>query len=229
MSQRASGTNRRSGIPSLAWGAIPVLLVALMSFAVDSQEPAPFVDPETLEAPDVIPADSGRSVRKLVHAQRFSLESSYRDYWCAERPLVDHGYLLVIEIDPAFAIARQVESPVLYVGDRPAELLNIGLDSAHLIVLVPECDALRDVPIYFGSYELPERVDRARGEAERRAAVAKGVRPFGREAIDAAIARGGEPLSVGDRTALMPIVADLIDRYSPTEAETATIYRLNAR
>jgi hypothetical protein len=172
------------------------------------------------------PTGSADSVRDLVYARPFALERPYVYDWTRERAEVAFGYILVVTVDPAFAQPRQVDMPVLYVGDTPAQITNIGYESGHLIVIAPGEIDLTEVPIFFGSTELPERVDRVRGRLEMEAALEVGVRAFASQRVAEAYEAGGDTLRVARIEELLLTIADLIEIYAPDESEAAEIYRM---
>ena len=165
------------------------------------------------------------SVSDLLYARSFELVEPYLYAWLQEQPEITRGSILILELDPRFARPRQVDVAVLFVGDTPAHLTNIGYDSGRKIVIVPEWIDLAGSPSFFGSMELPERIDRRRGEREVEAALAMGIRPFPAARIAAAREVGGDTLRVTGSVELFRAIADLIDIYAPTESELAEIYR----
>ena len=80
---------------------------------------------------------------------------------------------------------------------------------------------LARAPLWFGTPDLPERVDRATIDREREAADAAGVVPFAAGAIAAARAKGGERLEVRSRYELLRAAALLIEQHAPDERELA--------
>ena len=174
----------------------------------------------------VVPTDHGRAVRGVLYARPFALEKPYTYEWSREKLVIDSGYILVLEVDREYARPREVNVPVLYVGPWPAELANVGYESGHLIAVVPGLVDPRGVPIFFGSLELPERVDRERGLREMEAARAIGIAPFAGEGWEVALRRGGETLRVRRVEELYLAIAHLIMEYSPSEAELAETYRV---
>ena len=199
---------------------VATAFVAAMTFGAFGS-PASAID----EIP-VVTMDTGQSVKALVYARAFELSEPYTYAWTADQAEITSGHLLVFEVDPAMAQPRQVESPVLYLGRTPAEILNVGVESGNMIVLVPgDVDVAASVA-YFGSWELPERVDDARGAAEEAAALALGVSPIGAAQFTAALAAGGDALRTRSVNGVHRAVADLLDVYSPEERELAEAYRL---
>jgi hypothetical protein len=179
-----------------------------------------------LAAPPPVPPTPAPIV-KLVSARPFSLEQSYACDWRREKPRVTTGYLLVLEVDPDLVYPRQVEEPVLYVGRQTAERLNVGYRSGHVVAIVPAVTDreakdfvdLGKVPIWFGTPELPERVDAARIEAEYEAAARAGIAPRPRDEVDAALKRGGAALRSPRKQSLLGDAADLVERYAPEETD----------
>jgi hypothetical protein len=165
------------------------------------------------------------AVRGLLYSRPFTLQEPYVYTWLHDQPAITGGVLLGLAVDPEVAKPQQVDVPVLFAGDTPVHLTNSGYPSGRMIVIVPTWVDLARVPVYFGSTELPERIDRARGALEEAAASARGAGPFGAEARAAAFAAGGEPLAVRGSHELFLAVADLIDRFAPLESELAEIYR----
>lgn len=171
-------------------------------------------------------ADDGTGVRGLLYARPFTLEEPYRYLYVKEQPEITSGYILVLEVDPRLAQPRQTDMPVLFVGDRPAELASSGAESGRVIVLVPGDTDLAESPLFYGSMELPERIDRARGMQERDLALSSGITAPTAEEVEAALLAGGEPLGARSIDGVYRALADLILTYSPQEAELAEIYRL---
>ena len=187
----------------------------LASGAAFTQEPVP-----------VIPTDSGEGVKKVLYARTIQLEEPYRYEWTGEKPRITTGTLLVLEVEPELARIRQVNMPVLYVGTVPAEVTNDGSKAGRMIVIVPGEVDLKRALIYFGSVELPERVDADRGRAELEAARSLGIRPLSATVVEAARKEGGDPLRVKDSVQLYRAVSDLLEKYSPSETGRIKTYRM---
>ena len=163
----------------------------------------------------------------ILYARPFVLDEGYTHYWRLGQPTVDAGYVLVLAVDPDLAVPRQTYEPVLYAGEQTAERVNTGRHEGYLVAVVPaprgpdglpELD-LESSPIWFGTPELPERVDAARIRTELTRALNEGVRPLPAPRIQAALAEGGTLLHVGDRPALDRYLADLIERFAPQEVD----------
>jgi hypothetical protein len=174
----------------------------------------------------VTPTDNGTAVKGLVYARPFELQEPYVYTWTKEQESITSGYVLVVEVDPAYAQPRDIASPVLYVGHRPAEVTNLGIQSGRMVVIVPGDTDLTSAPIFFGSIELPERVDRARGEAEVAAALALGIQPVGAQAARTALLAGGPALRTRSIDGVYRSLADVLTRYSPDEAGRIESLRL---
>lgn len=173
----------------------------------------------------VEPTDSGNSVKDLVYARAFTLEESYDYVWSAENLAIDSGYVLVFEVDREVAYQRQVDQPVLYVGTRPAEILNHGWEQGVVVAIVPDVD-LTSVPAFYGSVELPERVTAERGQAELAAAREIGVENLDAATVSRALTEGGAALQVASKDGLYRSVADVIELFSPGESERVADLRL---
>jgi len=204
--------------------------VMLIGRAESSEPAARAASPVSLthdygDAPAVIPTDQGASVRDLIYARSFTLEEPFTYLWMREHPQVTSGTILVLDVDRAYARPRPVDMPVLYVGGTPAELMNVGYESGTIIAIVPGNRDLTAEPIFFGSIELPERVDASRGQEELAAAWAAGIRPFSSETVRRANARGGRLLAARTPKELLLAIADLLDSYAPDESDRTRAYR----
>ncbi len=186
--------------------------------------------------PPATPAEVGRArpvtqsvpvdaVRGLLYARPFRLREPYVYSFLAGQPAILRGSLLVLAVDPEVARPRDVDVPVLYGGDTPLHLTNTGYSSGRMVIIAPEWFDLANSPVFFGSMELPERVDRARGREEQALAIGRGAVPFASAERAAARAAGGDSLVCAGSVELFRAVADLIDRYAPDEKELADIYR----
>jgi hypothetical protein len=172
----------------------------------------------------VVPTDHGDSVRGLVYARPFTLEQPYSYAYSKEQPRIQSGYILVLNVDPELAQPRNAWTPVIYVGRYPAEITNLRVESGRLVVLVPgEVDLAKD-PAYFGSVELPERVDAARGAEELAAALKIGIRPFSSDVIASALAAGGPALRAVGINDVYRAVAGVLTTYVPEDRDRAEQY-----
>ena len=188
---------------------VTISLIVVASMAISTSVPAgPPAVPST-------PAD----VEDILYARPFTLEKGYNFDWSKERPLLTEGTLLVLKVNPDLVYARQVAEPVLYVGSRTAERVNIGYRSGRIIAIVPGHVDLRTTPIWFGTPELPESVNGNIVRAERALADEAGIRPFSADKVKTALARGGEELKLAGRDALRPHFAALLQQYSTVETE----------
>ena len=174
----------------------------------------------------VEPVAATGAVWDLLCIRPFTLKQPYVYEWMRERPEMTAGELVVVRVDPQLSRPRQTDVAVLFAGDTPVQLTNVGYPSGILVVIVPGWVDLSAAPFYFGSTELPERIDRARGAAELSAAMALGAAPFARERLASARSAGGDEAAPADANALFLAVADLIDAYAPDEHERAENYRI---
>jgi hypothetical protein len=176
-------------------------------------------------AKPLIITDKGDSVRELLFVQQFKLAEPYSYEWSAHRREVTEGYLLVLAVDPQFCTLRQTDVPVLFVGDTPAEVANFGVNSGNLIALVPGPIDLSVSLMFFGSFELPERIDQIRGQAELGLAGQLGITPFTANEIGRAADASEPVITFESREMLHSALGDLIEQYSPEELELANQYR----
>jgi hypothetical protein len=182
--------------------------------------------PVVLAAAPEIP-QTPAAVEDLVYARPFTLEKGFKYIWSKERPNVTVGTLLVLRVDKALVVPRAIATPVLYVGDQSAERVNYGNESGHVIALVPGHVDLTEVPIWFGTPGFAWRIDTATAKAERALAEQAGIKPFSKEVVEAALAKGGEPIQTTDKRALLrDQVAELILEYSPQEKHLAEDFRV---
>ncbi len=158
-------------------------------------------------------------VAEVVSARPFTLKEGYAFEWRKERPMVEKGLLLVLKVDPDLVYPRQTLEPVLYVGDQTAERVNNGYPSGRVVAIVPGVVDLTKAPIWFGTPNLPERVDTKTVKDERARAELAGIKPFASEKVTAAHAQGGEHLEVMDRYELRRAAAGLIQAHSPQETD----------
>ena len=105
---------------------------------------------------------------------------------------------------------RQTAEPVLYVGSHTAWRVSPYNDAGRVVAFVPaEIDLSRD-PVWFGTPELPERVDTVTIQRELAMARSAGIRPFDARTVDAAVERGGEVVSFETKTELLHSLHELV-------------------
>lgn len=166
------------------------------------------------------PAGPG-AVRGLLYAEPFRLAQGYVHAWRAERPQVEQGWLVVLEVDREVVARRQLAEPVLYVGSQTAERVNNGDVAGRLVAIVPgELDPTRE-PAWFGAPALPEQVDAAALAVERAAARAAGVPALAAAPATRSDALGRPTVELADRTALERYAAELVLVWAPEEREHA--------
>ncbi len=160
------------------------------------------------------------AIDAVLYARPFALEESFTYYWNKDRPQVTSGTLLVLKVDPQLVIARQLSEPVLFVGDQTAQRVNQGDKSGRVIAIVPGKVDLTKDPIWFGTPQLPERVDAATISTERAKADVAKIKPLSAEQAQAATERGGAVLNMVDLDALLRgEVSELILEYSAEESK----------
>jgi len=195
-------------------GSVLLLTVLGLSASAIGQASSPAIPPT--------PAP----VRDVLFVQPFDLATPAPHLWRAEQPTMRSGYLLVLEVDHALVFPRQMAEPVLYVGHQTAERVNVGYESGHVVAIVPAVidpehadylDLSKEL-IWFGSPELPERVDEGRIGTEHEAATAAGITPFAPATIAAARSQGGTlNRQASKRSLLRDTMQRLVLRYSPQE------------
>lgn len=163
---------------------------------------------------DAEPMDDGQAVRQLVSLQSFELTDTALSYdFSAERPELLQGQAIVVAVDPAFAHPKQVKHPVLYAGPIPVQIVVTDVKAGCIVGVIPSAVDLRTQPLYFGSWQLPERVDAVRGAAERVAAIEAGLTPRAATEIDAA--HVSDPLVVAGPDALYTALRSRSSACSP--------------
>lgn len=171
-----------------------------------------------LGAPPAIPGTPA-AIREVVLVREFTTDKAFSNSWRKDATDVSRGVLLVLRVDAALVYPRQVAEPVLYVGDQTARRVNVGYESGYVVAIVPGEVDLTKAPIWFGSPELPERVDAEMIRKERESARRAGIKPLDEKSADSARERGGPRVRVADEEALLREAATLIERYSPTETD----------
>ena len=167
------------------------------------------------------------AVEDLVYARQFTVDQSFKHLWRKEQPEVNAGTLLVLKVDKALVVPREAQMPVLYVGDQTVQRLNAGHESGYLIVIVPAQPDLTKTAIWFGTPSLSHRMDEAGINAEQAKATQAGIRPLPADKVQAALARGGEPLKAANLSEILRTeAADLILKYSPQERHIAEGFRV---
>ncbi len=169
-------------------------------------------------------------ITRIVSIQPFELEQSYQHKWSMEKPEVQSGYILVLKVDRDLVYPRQTAEPVLYVDKQTAERINHGSESGYVIAIVPAVLKDPDDPAYldlekaliwFGNPELPERVDKKMIEREHQLANSAKIKPATGKAIQAALDKGGDKLTLQSRSELDQYAAQMILEYSPQEEHIA--------
>lgn len=122
--------------------------------------------------------DDGHAVHSVVAVQPFALDQAISYAWSAEHPKMDHGLLVVLEVDPSWLRPSDTHQAVLYADGIPVERLNTGFPSGRVAIVIPDRATLGATSLYFGGYELPERVDASFGAEVHRLATAEGIHPL---------------------------------------------------
>jgi hypothetical protein len=178
-----------------------------------------------LASPPEIPKTPA-AVKDVLYARSFKLEEPAKFIWCKERPNITTGTLLVLEVDPAYVVPREAASPVLYVGAQPAQPVNHGNESGHVVAIVPGEVDLTKVPVWFGTPGIAHLTDQATAKSELALAKEAGIKPLSKEKSDAARAKGGALIEAANMSALLrDEVAELILEYCPDEKHLAEGFR----
>jgi hypothetical protein len=96
-----------------------------------------------------------------------------------------------------------------------------------MIATVPRQVDPTKTPIWFGAPERPEKVDAAIAQSERASAEQAGIKPFPKDKVEAALAKGGEPIEAPDKSTLLrDQIAPLILEYCSDEKYLADGFRV---
>ena len=169
------------------------------------------------------------SVRGLIAARPFTLDTPTTHFWRKEQPLYRAGWILVLEVDGQAVTPRQIAEPVLYVGAQTAERVNNGAVSGRLVVIVPSelgpdgrpALDLAQAPVWFGAPELPERIDAVAIQTSLADGLKHGALPFSAGEIAAALANGGGPVRFEGRDDLEVEAALFVLAHAPDERDLA--------
>jgi hypothetical protein len=167
------------------------------------------------------------AVDQVVYARPFSLNDGFQYQYTNEPFQVTQGTILVLKVDPKLVVPRQIGEPVLYVGKQAAMRLNQGDQSGYVVAVVPgRVDLTKDL-VWFGTAEVPERINAARVQAERQQAEKAGIKPLSVEQAKAATDAGGERVNAQDMSSLLrDTIGNLVEKYSPQEKHLAETWRL---
>jgi hypothetical protein len=192
----------------------------------------PLLTSSATAAPPVPTTPTG--VKSVVVARPFVMDQSFTHHWQMEKPSVRGGWVLVLDVDRDLVYPRQTMEPVLYVGDQVAQRVNVGYRSGKVVAVVPSpLDEqgnptldLTKATIFFGTPELPERVDVRRIKAEQALAAEAGITARPAAELAQARQRGGQFMALTDEMALTRQASVLIRQYSPQEAELADLLEM---
>lgn len=198
----------------------------------------PVTADEVSRVPELPRTPSQNSGAQPIFVQWVELAKPYQSDFRAERPLVRAGWLAVVRADSALLAPRSLAEPLLLAaGDgwiTSVEWIQHGHTSGHRVCFIPWVDDaqpsgsselrgasesikeranLRDLRIWFGTPELPERVDAAMLARERALAQASGLQPTPKDRVPAASA----DLSLTDRDALVARMKQLAATWCPAE------------
>lgn len=165
-----------------------------------------------------------RPVVGIMHIQPFHLEQSFKYDWRRDTPDVRSGLLVVFKVDPDLVTPRNALEPVLYAGNQTVQRLNHGHKSGFVIGIIPVQIDLSQEPIWFGTPDLPERIDAQTIAKERTKAERFGISALASFDIQS---RTQDPVVAPDLTTLLrEQAADLLLEFSPQEKMLADSWRL---
>jgi hypothetical protein len=150
-------------------------------------------------------------VHAVLHARHFTVDNGFPFTWQAERPVVREGTILVLQADPALIRPRQTAEPVLFAGRHTAWRVSPYNEDGIVVAFVPARIDPQAEPIWFGTPELPERIDAAAVDREHALAAGEGIGPLGSGAVRF---HDGD-LILADRSDLLQALHDLIMEYAP--------------
>lgn len=194
---------------------LPLALVGLLSvsaaLAVTRSAAVPAED-----GPPALPAGPVLAGAQLISATPFVLQVPATHVWQAGQPVYSSGLVLVLTVAERDLLARrQLAEPVLYVGAVPAERVNDGHLSGHLVAIVPSLRAGQQAHLFLGEPALPEQVTESEGAMQLARAVAAGLAP-------ASLGSTGDTvLTFPDHGDLLSWCATLVAAYAPDEQDLA--------
>ena len=158
------------------------------------------------------------AAQRLLHVAQFEMEEPFPFTWHAEKMPVRQGTMLVIEVAPELILPRQTAEPVLYVGEHTAWRVSGYNEAGIVVAFVPAHVDLSVAPVWFGSPELPERVDGETAARELQTARSAGIAPFDGETLERVAARTDEMQVLAHRPQLLTTLPELSQRYIPAAA-----------
>lgn len=150
---------------------------------------------------------------ELILARNFTMVNDFPYTWRAERPAVRRGTVFVVRVDPALIRPRQTAEPVLFAGRQTAWRVSPYNDAGIVVAFVPGRFDPSSDPVWFGTPDLPERIDTAAVGRETVLAEAAGIRPFGPGAVENALEAGGGEIELAGRGELLQILHELVLLY----------------
>ena len=165
-----------------------------------------------------------RPVITIEYILPFQLERSFDFNWRRDQVTVQSGLLVVFKVDPELVTPRNELEPVLYAGNHTVQRLNHGHESGFVLGIIPEQIDLSQEPVWFGTPDLPERIDADQIAIERSSAERFGIAPL---PSDDVVSLTQDPVVASDMTALLrKQAADLLLAFSPQEKWLADAWRL---
>jgi len=156
----------------------------------------------------------------LLFAQPFHLDQAYQYAWLKDGPMVSEGWLIAVSTDAKVAAVTDTHDELLFAGATPIERLNEASESGVVIGIVPSTVDLSSTPIFWAKPEiLPEALTAADVQATFEAAVSAGVVAQRSDVVQRAQQTNDGPVYMQTEGLLYRYAADVIERYSPEEAD----------
>lgn len=157
---------------------------------------------------------------RLLFAQPFHLDQAYQYAWLKDGPMVSEGWLVAVSTDAEIAAVRDTHDELLFAGATPIERLNEASESGVVIGIIPSPVDLATTPIYWAKPEiLPEAMTSQDAQATLAAATSAGVAAQGAAVAQRAQKDNGGPVFEKTQGTLYRYAADVIERFSPQEAD----------
>jgi len=165
---------------------------------------------------------------RLMFAQPFFLDQAYQYAWLKDGPSVSAGWLIAVATDPAVAAVTNTHDELLFAGATPVERINEGSQSGVVIGIVPsavQADGtlavdLATTPLFWAKPEiLPEAMTATDAQKTLATAVSAGAVAQGQSVVERAQQANGGPVFETTAGMLYRYSADVIERFSPQEAD----------
>ncbi|NCG20157.1 MAG: hypothetical protein GWP91_14205 [Rhodobacterales bacterium] len=123
-----------------------------------------------LTAASLAQSPAAQPVQGIEWARAFTLDEATVFPMRADHPAVQSGWMVAIQLSADPTSMRQIEQPVLYIGEWPVRVLKRTPEGC-VMGWVPS-ETLLNEPVYLGPNTLPERVTPAEAAASKAVAFA---------------------------------------------------------